>query len=82
MSSGEIRGVCDSRRGEQAAATAAAAATGRLHSCRQLSSAANHSVVPAAPRFDDEVNKESTDLVLKISEQRRNPNGCKVPVTW
>ncbi|KAI7844646.1 hypothetical protein COHA_001736 [Chlorella ohadii] len=32
--------------------------------------------------FDDEINKESTDLVLKVSEQRRNPNGCKVPVTW
>lgn len=32
--------------------------------------------------FDDEVNQESTGLVLELSSALRNPNGCAIPVTW
>jgi len=32
--------------------------------------------------FDDEVSAESTKLVLQLSTARKNPNGCRVPLTW
>lgn len=31
---------------------------------------------------DDEVNKEASEYVLKITKQRQNPDGCDIPITW
>lgn len=37
---------------------------------------------PLLRRHDDDVSKSSSKVVLGLSDAFRNPNGCKVPVTW
>lgn len=33
-------------------------------------------------RHDDDVSRSSSKLVLGLSDAFRNPNGCRLPVTW